>query len=129
MPVCARDVNSHSCKRSIAGAIACPRCGSAVRIPLFWIAGIEGIFRCKSCGLAFKTGYKAGAALSATGLVLSLCTVQLLVYLLGSYSLLLGLALIVTVWLFYGFHLRKRYMLYRIRRRMRRNTDDEQRAA
>ena len=45
--------------------IACPRCGSAVRIPLFWIAGIEGIFRCKSCGLAFKTGYKAGAALSA----------------------------------------------------------------
>ena len=99
--------------------IACPRCGSAVRIPLFWIAGIEGIFRCKSCGLAFKTGYKAGAALSATGLVLSLCTVQLLVYLLGSYSLLL----------FYGFHLRKRYMLYRVRRRMRRNTDDEQRAA
>ena len=64
--------------------IACPRCGSAVRIPLFWIAGIEGIFRCKSCGLAFKTGYKAGAALSATGLVLSLCTVQLLVYLLGT---------------------------------------------
>lgn len=82
--------------------IACPRCGSAVRIPLFWIAGIEGIFRCKSCGLAFKTGYKAGAALSATGLVLSLCTVQLLVYLLGSYSLLLGLALIVPLWLFYG---------------------------
>ena len=75
--------------------IACPRCGSAVRIPLFWIAGIEGIFRCKSCGLAFKTGYKAGAALSATGLVLSLCTVQ----------------------------------LYRVRRRMRRNTDNEQRAA
>ena len=98
--------------------IACPRCGSAVRIPLFWIAGIEGIFRCKSCGLAFKTGYKAGAALSATGLVLSLCTV-----------LLLGLALIVPLWLFYGFHLRKRYMLYRVRRRMRRNTDDEQRAA
>jgi len=96
---------------------------------LFWIAGIEGIFRCKSCGLAFKTGYKAGAALSATGLVLSLCTVQLLVYLLGSYSLLLGLALIVPLWLFYGFHLRKRYMLYRVRRRMRRNTDDEQRAA
>ena len=85
--------------------IACPRCGSAVRIPLFWIAGIEGIFRCKSCGLAFKTGYKAGAAL------------------------LLGLALIVPLWLFYGFHLRKRYMLYRVRRRMRRNTDDEQRAA
>ena len=109
--------------------IACPRCGSAVRIPLFWIAGIEGIFRCKSCGLAFKTGYKAGAALSATGLVLSLCTVQLLVYLLGSYSLLLGLAMIVPLWLFYGFHLRKRYMLYRVRRRMRRNTDDEQRAA
>ena len=75
--------------------IACPRCGSAVRIPLFWIAGIEGIFRCSRCGLAFKTGYKAGAALSATGLVLSLCTVQLLVYLLGPYSLLLGLALIV----------------------------------
>ena len=38
--------------------------------------------------------------------------VQLLVYLLGSYSLLLGLALIVPLWLFYGFHLRKRYMLY-----------------
>ena len=88
--------------------IACPRCGSAVRIPLFWMAG---------------------AALSATGLVLSLCTVQLLVYLLGPYSLLLGLALIVPLWLFYGFHLRKRYMLYRVRRRMRRNTDDEQRAA
>ena len=47
----------------------------------------------------------------------------------GPYSLLLGLALIVPLWLFYGFHLRKRYMLYRVRRRMRRNTDDEQRAA
>ena len=61
--------------------------------------------------------------------MLSLCTVQLLVYLLGSYSLLLGLALIVPLWLFYGFHLRKRYMLYLVRRRMRRNTDNEQRAA
>ncbi|MFQ8826122.1 MAG: hypothetical protein ACLR76_00015 [Alistipes sp.] len=60
--------------------------------------------------------------------MLSLCTVQLLIYLLGSHSLLLGLVLIVPLWLFYGFHLRKRYMLYRIRRRMRRNIDDERRA-
>ena len=77
----------------------------------------------------FQDGLQSRRRTERYGPVLSLCTVQLLVYLLGSYSLLLGLALIVPLWLFYGFHLRKRYMLYRVRRRMRRNTDNEQRAA
>ena len=106
--------------------IVCPQCGERVRIPLFWVLGIEGIFRCPSCRLAFKTGYKTGAILSGIGFCLSMACVQLAVYVLGAGSLALGALAIVPLWIFFAYLLRKRYMIAKIRRRVaRRKKRDE----
>ncbi len=99
--------------------ITCPRCGASVRIPLFWIAGIEGIFRCKSCRLPFKTGYRMGALLFALAFSLSVVTVQLLVWIFSAYSLWFFILLLVPLWIVYGFIFRRRYMLWRLRRKLR----------
>lgn len=96
--------------------IICPQCGAVVRIPFFWIIGIEGIFRCKECRRPFKTGYKMGAALSALGLSLSMATVQILVYLFSIYSMALFALVMIPLWIFYAFHFRKWYMLWKIKR-------------
>ncbi len=106
--------------------IVCPQCGQSVRIPLFWVLGIEGIFRCPSCRQAFKTGYKMGAILSGIGFCLSMVSVQLAVYVLGAGSLALGAAAIVPLWIFYAFLLRKRYMTAKIRRRVARRKKHEE---
>lgn len=95
--------------------ITCPECGDAVKIPLFWILGIEGIFRCGQCGRPFKTGYKMGAALFALALSLSMAAVQLLVYIFSIYSMLLFVLLLIPMWLGLAFLMRKQYMLYKNR--------------
>lgn len=100
--------------------IPCPRCGGAVRIPFFWIMGIEGIFRCRGCGLPFKTGYRMGALLFALALSLSIATVQLFVYVFGAYTLWFFILLVIPLWLFYGYLFRRGYMLYRMKRREKR---------
>jgi len=106
--------------------IVCPQCGQSVRIPLFWVFGIEGIFRCPACRLPFKTGYKTGAVLSGTGFCLSMVTVQLAVYVLGAGSLALGAAAIVPLWIFYAYLLRKKYMTAKIRRKVARKKRREE---
>ena len=103
------------------GHITCPRCGADVKVPLYWAVGIEGIFRCRECRLPFKTGYKMGAALSALGLTLAVATVQLLVYLLSIYSMAIFILALIPLWLVYGYGLRKSYMLWKIRRYVRRH--------
>ncbi len=96
--------------------ITCPRCGEQVRIPTFWIVGVEGIFRCGGCKLTLKTGYRMGAVLFALALVLSLVCVQLLIYIFSSYSLPLMILLIIPLWLFFGFIMRRAYMMAKIKR-------------
>ena len=100
-------------------SITCPRCGTRVKIPFFWIAGIEGIFRCGGCNLPFKTGYKTGAALFGLSLALSMATVQLLVFLFSAYTLWLFVLLLLPLWILYGFILRKQALLWRARRRLK----------
>lgn len=109
--------------------LICPRCGAPVRIPLFWAIGIEGIFRCRNCGLPFKTGYKMGAVLSALGLSLSMATVQLLVYIFSIYSLLPFVLAMIPLWIVYAFRFRKAYMLRKTKRRLRRTAGTEPPAA
>ena len=104
------------------GHITCPRCGADVKVPLYWAVGIEGIFRCRECRLPFKTGYKMGAVLSALGLTLAVATVQLLVYLLSIYSMAIFILALIPLWLVYGYGLRKSYMLWKIRRYVRKSS-------
>lgn len=107
--------------------ITCPQCGATVRIPWFWTIGIEGIFRCRRCKLPFKTGYKMGAILSAVSLSVSMAAVQLLVYVFSSYSMILFALLLVPLWIYTAFRLRRAYMIRKIKRRLR--IADKQRVA
>lgn len=100
--------------------ITCPRCGAEVRIPIFWVIGIEGIFRCRNCRLPFKTGYKMGAFLSAIGLCLSVALVQILVYLFSIYTLVVFTLVLIPVWWFLAYHLRRWWMLRKARKTARR---------
>ena len=102
--------------------IKCPRCGSQVRIPVFWTLGIEGIFRCPSCKLPFKTGYRMGAALFAISLALSLACAQLLIYIFSSYSLPLFVLAAIPLWIIFGFILRKTYMMRHIQRSLKKRS-------
>ena len=105
--------------------IKCPRCGNEVRIPWFWILGLEGIFRCQTCKTPFKTGYKVGAILSALGLSFSVAIVQLIVYVFSIYSMILAVILMIPMWIFFAFHLRKRYMIRKTIRRIERQQRNE----
>lgn len=96
--------------------LTCPRCGAEVKIPLFWAIGIEGIFRCPNCRMPFKTGYKMGAIFMALALTLAVTTVQLLVYLFSIYSMVLFVLALIPLWLFYGYHFRKPFMLHKAKR-------------
>ena len=91
--------------------ITCPRCGTDVKIPLFWVIGIEGIFRCSNCRMPFKTGYKMGAVFMALALTLAVTTIQLLVNIFSIYSMVLFVLALIPLWLFYGYYFRKPYML------------------
>lgn len=109
--------------------IICPRCGADVRIPWFWVVGIEGIFRCRECRQPFKTGYKMGAFFSALGLCLSMAVVQVLVYLLSIYTMPLFVLLLIPLWIFFAYQMRKRWMLRRVRRAVRRSSREEEQEA
>lgn len=110
-------------------SITCPRCGSSVHIPLYWALGIEGIFRCRECRLRFKTGYRMGAVLSAMALVISMALMQVMVFLLGAFTLSLFVLALVPVWLILAFYLRRAYMCAKMRRGVRRERNAERNAA
>lgn len=96
--------------------LRCPACGSTVRIPTFWVVGIEGVFRCKECRFVFKTGYKMGAVLSAIGLCLSILTAQILLYVLSVKAIPIAIAIIIPLWITYGYTMRKAYMIRKCKR-------------
>ncbi|MCD8073394.1 MAG: hypothetical protein LUE10_09645 [Alistipes sp.] len=100
--------------------IKCPDCGSAVKLPALWLAGVESVFRCKGCGMKFCTGYKAGAALFALALVMSVATVNLLCNLVGSRSMMVLFYVAFPLWLAYGVLLRRGWLRRRARKHLRR---------
>ena len=99
--------------------IVCPQCGSRVRLPWPWILGIEMVFRCPSCRLVFKTGYKTGAALSALSLTLALGAMQLAVYLLSPYLMIPACAAAIPLWIWIASRMRRAVLLRRASRRVR----------
>ena len=65
-----------------------------------------------------------GAVPSALGLTLAVATVQLLVYLLSIYSMAIFILALIPLWLVYGYGLRKSYMLWKIRRYVRKHPQE-----
>lgn len=105
--------------------IKCPQCGGQVSIPWYWVFGIEGIFRCKGCGLPFRTGYKMGAALFALALTFGIVTVQLMVWIFGIWSMPLFVIAAIPLWIMYGFGMRKGYMMWKTKRNTKKKTKAE----
>ena len=105
--------------------ITCPSCGTQVKIPWLWMLGVEIVFCCPQCHQRFKTGYKVGAILSALGLSFSVAIVQLIVYVFSIYSMILAVILMIPMWIFFAYHLRKRYMIRKTIRRIERQQRDE----
>lgn len=99
-------------------SVVCPQCGERVRIPWYWILGIEGIFRCPTCRLPFKTGFKMGAVFSALGLSLSVLTIQIFVFLFSIKALAIAVVGVVPLWLFYAYRMRRWYMMRKAVRRV-----------
>ena len=97
-------------------SLTCPQCGARVRIPWFWAIGIEGIFRCRQCRLPFKTGYKTGrypvggfaepehGARTTDGIRIQ--------HLFNDFFALL----LIPLWIFIAFHLRRAYMIRKIKK-------------
>lgn len=105
---------------SNARHISCPQCGTAVRIPLLWTLGLEMVFRCPTCRLPFKTGYKVGAVIQGLSLSISIALTELFVYLFSAYSMLFFLIALVPLWIVVSFTLRKFYMKINVRKIMKR---------
>ena len=63
-----------------------------------------------------------GAFLSALGLCLSMAVVQVMVYLLSIYSMPVFVLLMVPMWIFFAFLMRKTWMLHRVRQAVRRTS-------
>lgn len=61
-----------------------------------------------------------GAVLSAFGLCLSMAIVQVMVYLLSIYSMPVFVLLMIPMWIFLAFLMRKAWMLHRVRQAVRR---------
>ncbi|MCD7969597.1 MAG: hypothetical protein LUF87_04505 [Alistipes sp.] len=99
-------------------SVRCPKCGTAVRIPLIWLLGVESIFRCRSCNTRFGTGFKAGAMLSGLAFVMAVATVNLVCLLFGSRAMMFLFYAALPLWIFYSFLLRRAWMMRRTRKRL-----------
>ena len=95
--------------------VTCPSCGTEVKIPKLWRLGMETVFGCPRCGRKFKTGYKAGAVLFALALTAAVVTADLGAWLFSSVTIPLMALAILPLWLFYGFLLRRWWMMRRLR--------------
>ncbi len=95
--------------------LTCPSCSAQVKIPWLWILGVEIVFCCPQCRQRFKTGYKAGAVLFALGLTGAVATVNLGAWLFSSLSIPVMALAVIPLWLFYGFLLRRWWLLRRVR--------------
>lgn len=93
-------------------------------IPRLWCTGVESVFSCPKCRLKFKTGYKMGALLFALSLTAAVVTSNLLVYIFSSSIFVLAVILIIPLWVFYGFILRRWWMLLRARRAIKRKGEE-----
>lgn len=89
----------------------CPSCGGKVMIPFIWIIGIESIFPCGECGKKFRTGYKMGALLFGLSLSLAVVTANLGAYIFSARSIIPMAILVIPLWVFYGYLLRRLWLI------------------
>lgn len=90
--------------------IKCGKCGSAVKIPFFWVLGIEGVFYCRQCKQHFKLNYKFGAVLTAVGWTLAMVTMQLLAFFTSAVTLTIAVIAFFPLAVFYSFLLRRFFL-------------------
>ena len=96
--------------------INCPQCGETVKIPWFWILGIEGIFYCPDCRRHLKINYKLGALLAGIGWALSFVAIQLVAWFTSALTILLAALLFIPLGFFFSFLFRRAILKRRIRK-------------
>ncbi|MDR2936179.1 MAG: hypothetical protein LBU80_02405 [Rikenellaceae bacterium] len=97
--------------------ITCDRCGAEVRIPLFWVLGIEGIFYCRACRQHFKIDYKLGALLAGLGWATAWAAMQLIACFTTAVTLTLAVLAFLPLGGFFSFAMRRAMLWGKIRRR------------
>ncbi len=96
--------------------ITCDRCGTEVRIPFFWVLGIEGIFYCKACKQHFKINYKWGALLAGLGWATAWAAMQLIAYFTTAVTLTLAVLAFLPLGVFFSFVMRRAVLWGKVRR-------------
>ncbi len=102
--------------------IVCPQCGTSVKLPWLWVVGVETVFRCPSCRLPFKTGYKTGAALSALGLAIAFTIVQIVVFLFSPYLTIPAIIAAIPLWIAIASRMRRAVLIRRATKRASQRT-------
>ena len=77
---------------------------------------MESVFSCPECRIRFKTGFKTGAVLFALSLTAAVATANLGAYVFSSYSIPFMALLVVPMWIFYGFLLRRWWLARKARK-------------
>lgn len=85
----------------------CPKCHTVVRVPWFWIFGIEGIFYCGECRQHLKINYRIGALLAGIGWALAFAGVQLIAYATSALTLTLAAIIFLPLAFLFSFLLRR----------------------
>lgn len=98
-------------KSPISRHIECPDCGCKVKLPFIWIIGIESIFICGRCKRKLRTGYKMGAVLFGISLALAIAAANIAGYILPSKYIPLTALLILPLWIFNGYVLRRFWLV------------------
>lgn len=92
--------------------IYCPKCGEPVKIPWFWILGIEGIFYCGACRQYLRLNFRLGALLAGVGWALAFVAVQLLAYFTSAFTIALAAVVFFPLGFLLSF-LFRRFLLKR----------------
>ncbi|MCD7963583.1 MAG: hypothetical protein LUF90_08580 [Rikenellaceae bacterium] len=91
--------------------IKCPRCRVLVRIPKFWLIGLEGVFYCKQCKKHFKIDYRIGAVLSGIGFAASFAVIQFTAYFTSAFTMIVSVVLFLPLGVFFSFLLRRTFLV------------------
>ncbi len=88
-------------------SVVCPCCGEQVRLPRWWMWGVEGRFRCRSCDTRFRIGYKAGAVIAGIGWTAGYAALQFFAFVFSAQVgvLFFFLFIPVSIWITYRLRL------------------------
>ena len=93
--------------------IKCRKCGNGIRIPLYWIIGVEGVFYCPSCRQYHRIDYRLGALLTGLGWALALGAINIMAWFTTTVTLAVAAVAFLPLAILFSFVLRRTLLVVR----------------